>query len=543
MEEKIKNKIIDLNKIKQIQMAVAKKAEKEKIKHLSSQSQNSNALSQQFVLTCLKDNEDGDARLLTKLVKNKFCFDHSEDRWYIFNDKYWKKDVVEEIIRSIDKVIEVYGQEAQNQSSKRIKAAGTGDKTGQEKAEKLENDLLKRIHRLQTLNRKQTILQLSSAGKNSLGISGEEWDSDPWLLGCGNGVIDLKSGNFTEGRPDDYIKSVAHTEWLGIDVPAEGWEKFLFEIFNGNQELVDFIQRLFGYAIIGKVIDHIFPILWGEGRNGKGTLLETLREILGKELTGPLPSESLLEQKFTRSGSAPTPDIMKIQGRRIIWSSETGKDRKLNLEKFKWLVGGDTITGRDLYVKDPVDFSPSHILFLLTNEKPHIDAEDFAAWDRIYLIPFTLHFVNEPTGPNDRKKDGELKDKLLTEGPGILAWLVRGCLLYQEHGLNPPDIVKQATKEYRNEEDIYGQFLEECCVKVANEKLRGINFYRAYEEWCGQNGYKADEATRFGINMKKKVKKDRDKKGVYYEGIQLKEINVQDSDNSEFLLNLPDINL
>ena len=172
------------------------------------------------------------------------------------------------------------------------------------------------------------------------------------------------------------------------------------------------------------------------------------------------------------------------------------------MEKVKWLVGNDIITGRHLYSKHQIEFPPSHTLFLLTNHKPHLE-ENNQAMDRICLIPFELSFVDDPQAANERKKDGELKDKLMKEAPGILAWLVKGCLLYQMQGLNRPAIVKQATREYRNEEDIHGQFIEECCNKLSDGKIRAFDFYKAYERWCEQNGYKPDGSTDFGIKMKR----------------------------------------
>jgi putative DNA primase/helicase len=248
--------------------------------------------------------------------------------------------------------------------------------------------------------------------------------------------------------------------------------------------------------------------------------LETIKLILG-DLAGPLPSESLLEQKFTQSGAAPSPDIMVLRGRRIVWASETGKGRNLNLEKVKWLVGDDRITGRHVYGKRQIEFAPTHTLFLLTNHKPHLK-DNNTAMDRLCLIPFELSFVDEPHATNERKKDGELKDKLMKEAPGILAWLVKGCLLYQRQGLNRPHIIKQATQEYRNEEDIYAQFIEEYCNKLLDGRVRAFEFFKAYEQWCGQNGYKPDESTDFGIKMKRIFKNERDNKGVYYRGVQLK---------------------
>ena len=150
------------------------------------------------------------------------------------------------------------------------------------------------------------------------------------LLGCSNGVIDLTSGEHRPGRPTDYIKTFAPTPWLGLDAPAPLWAQFLAEIFAGDQELISYIQRLLGYGITGKTTEHILPIFYGpHGRNGKGTLLETVGRVLG-EIAGPIEAEMLLLQTHPRQGGAPTSDIMALRGRRLVWASETGEGRHLD---------------------------------------------------------------------------------------------------------------------------------------------------------------------------------------------------------------------
>lgn len=522
MENSSTNIIQFNDPIRQMKQAVEEQVEVEKLEYLTLETTAPKQLTATNILSSLEANEDGDSWLLTYLSKGQYCYDHSEGQWYQFNGNHWEQDIINNAIKAIDQVVEIYGQEVINQANIRKQAASQGDPVKQKNAEKLEDILLKRISALRTLKRKQHILQLAAFGSDSLGIIGNEWDCNPWLLACANGVIDLKSGHFREGRPDDYIKTAAPTEWLGIDTPAPRWQQFLEEIFEGNQELVNFMQRLFGCAIIGEVIEHIFPIFWGRGRNGKGTILETIKSVLD-DLAGPLSSESLMEQKFTRSGSAPSPDMMSLRGRRIAWSSETDEGRRFNMAKVKALVGGDSISARQVYGKHQVEFTPSHTLFLLTNDRPGVNADDYAAWERIYLIPFNLSYVDKPKAENERQKDGELKEKLLQEAPGILAWLVRGCLLYQAEKLNPPDIVNQATQEYRHEVDDYGHFIDDYCVLFSNATVRAADFYKAYKKWCEENGSESKSNKKFGGNMVKRFKRENDYRGNYYSGVGLRE--------------------
>ena len=288
--------------------------------------------------------------------------------------------------------------------SLKIENTRNGNQEVAKQAENQEKELLARISLLQTVRRKKNVLILASSGEGSLGISGDEWDSDPFLLGCKNAVVDLRTGIARAGMPGDYIKTVAPTDWMGLDAQAPCFERTLREIFNDDQQVIDFVQRLFGLAMSGLSNERIFPILIGSGHNGKGTLIETIAEVTGG-LSGPIQAEMLLKQSFTRSSAGPSPDIMSLQGKRLVWASETEEGRQLNVAKVKWLVGGDTLVGRHVQGKKEIKFNPTHTLFLMTNNEPAIPHDDPAIWDRVMLIRFPLSFVNDPSLPNERKRD------------------------------------------------------------------------------------------------------------------------------------------
>jgi putative DNA primase/helicase len=478
------------------------------------------ALSSQDILDALRDNEDGDARLFIALNKNKILFDHSTDRWYRWSGHYWGPDEIGNFYPALEPVIQKYLDEALRQAQARQAAVVAQNTAAANQAKRLEDDLLKRVFNLQTVYRKKNVLFLSAQGDDSLGISGDEWDRDPLLLGCSNGVIELKTGLFRPGRPEDYIKTIAPTEWKGIDNQAPTWERFLSEIFDGNMELVEYVQRLFGYSITGLTVEHILPILWGEGRNGKGTMLETLGFVLGN-LAKPIQAEMLMRQGRLKSSAGPSPDIMSLRGRRLAWGSETDEGVPMDLAKVKYLTGGDTLVGRPPHGRDMIEFSPTHTLFLLTNHKPEIPTTESGIWERVHLIPFTLKFVDEPREPNERQRDPFLPEKLKAEAPGILAWLVKGCLEWQRAGLNPPSIVKETTAEYRRDEDILSAFIQEVVIINVSSRVKAGEFYKAYEKWCLGNGHKPMGGKKFGERMGKIFKKRRDSKGNYYEGIEL----------------------
>jgi putative DNA primase/helicase len=372
--------------------------------------------------------------------------------------------------------------------------------------------------KLQNKTYRLNVIYLSVVGNNSLGISGDEWDKNPYPIACPNGIIDLRNGQFRDGHQDDYIKTVCPTEWLGYDEPAPRFERFLMEVFEGCREIISYLHKALGYGIAGLTIDHMLIILWGIGRNGKGVLIETLFHVLGP-LAGPIQSEMLLEQKNPRSSAAPSPDLISLRGKRLVSASETDAGRRLNAAKVKYLVGGDTILAREPYGRREVSFRPSHTLLLLTNHRPKVSADDFALLNRLHLVPFTLSFVDHPTEPHHRKRNPQLLESLKEEASGILAWIVRGFKGWKNEGLRPPPQVIEATKEYQKNEDNLGKFIEACCVISSEARTKGGDLYKAYQKWCDSNGFKPMWGNKFGVKMAERFSKG--KNGVY-RGIGIK---------------------
>lgn len=472
------------------------------------------------ILKALHRNEDGDADLFIRLHRGCFVYDCAAGNWYVWVDHHWKMDTTEQALAGVSEVADIYLKEMGRQSWARGGAEKAGQKDKAEKCKKLEDALAKRVRDLQTIRRKQAVLHLARAGADSLGISGEEWDKNPWLLAVKNGVINLKTGEFLTGEPKDFIKTAAPTEWKGLNEPCPEWEKFISDIFGSDEKLIAFIQRLLGYGITGLSILHIFVILYGLGRNGKGTLLEILRFVLG-DYAFKTESELLLEQKFSRQAGAPNSGVLSLRGRRIVWASETSDGRRLNTGKLKELVGGDTLNARPVFGKHHIQFAPSHLLLLLTNSKPAAPASDYALWQRVHLIPFERAFVDDPKAPNESKADPYLSDKLKAEASGILAWLVKGCLTWQREELNPPDIVRAATEDYRKDEDILGYFIDERCTLGESLNVRAKIFYEKYKAWATENGLGELSGVRFGKEMKKRFNSDSDSEGIFYIGVSV----------------------
>jgi putative DNA primase/helicase len=441
------------------------------------------AISLDRVNECYTRGETGDAELLSALYTDQLAYDHTEKRWHVFTGQHWTRDRRNSIVTYVSSVV----------AAKYVHAASEHTSKGNpEFGEKL----VARAAALRSKKRITDVLTLAQS-LSSLALTGEEWDRQPDLLAVANGTLDLRAGIFSDGSPRDYLRVAAPTAWAGHAAPAERWEQFVSEIFNGDAEMVSFIQRLFGYALTGHTTEHILPVFWGsEGRNGKDTLIETLSSVLGN-LASVVSKDVVLESFRGNAGGGPTPHLYSLYGLRMAWVSETNKSARLDIGQVKMLTGGGRITARPLHGM-PITFTPTHLLCLITNHRPHIPPDEMAMWSRVLLVPFTQRFVDEPTAPNEHQRDPQLKDKLRLEAPGILAWLVRGCLEWRRVGLNPPASVVAAVKDYQRAEDTVGQFIDDCCERVSFAETTTADLYDAFLEWGGKRMDKGEFGKQLG---------------------------------------------
>lgn len=445
------------------------------------------------VMNCVMSEDAGLGELYAKLQRGRFVFNRQSREWMEFNGVHWQLDTMERAKTCVNDVIDVLLSAAQKAGVNASEALKGGNKEIAKMYESQQKTIMNRARRLWRKGGPEACLEFAQTYKEPLAIKGDEIDQEQWVMACKNGVLDLRTGTFRDGRPDDYLLKAAPTEWQGFEFAAPNWEKFLFEIMSDDAEMVDYLRRLFGSTLRGGDKEHILPVFYGDGRNGKSVLVDMISQVLGP-LVGPIPSEMLLDQGTARSSDAPSPSVMSLLGLRAVFASETDEGRRFSAARCKWLSGGDQLTGRWPNDKRPVTFSPTHTLFLLTNHKPHAPSSDFAFWERMHLIPFERRFVKgEPQKPNELTRDKGLKDKLRQELPGILAWLVRGCLEWQQEGLNPPPKVLAATDEYRRDEDLRSIFIDECCLVVEPDendpttRVNATEFYDAFVKWYGQN--------------------------------------------------------
>jgi putative DNA primase/helicase len=321
-----------------------------------------------------------------------------------------------------------------------------------------------------------------------LEVKAEALDTDPWLLNVQNGTIDLRTGRLLPHAREPFITKVLPIAYHP-DAACPRWMAFLTRIFGGQLELVGFVQRAFGYSLTGDTREDCFFLLWGAGRNGKSTLVETILGLLGP-YAQPLDVDTLLTKK---PDMVALNDLYTVKGARFVATVEPDMGRHLAESRVKRLTGRDTIKAKKLYA-DLLAYRPSFKLFLATNHKPIIRGTDHAIWSRIRLLPFTVTIA-------EAEQDKTLPDALRAEWPGVLRWAVEGCLAWQREGLGLPEQVRKATHTYRAEMDELGKFLQDKCVVENGATVPAGELYQAYEGWCHQSGEKALTKTALGLRL------------------------------------------
>lgn len=343
-----------------------------------------------------------------------------------------------------------------------------------------------------------------------INVSIGDFDQDPMLLNLLNGTIDLRTGTLREHRRGDLITKLAPVTYdPAVSCPL--WLEFQRTITGSDQDLIDFKQRALGYSLTGDITEHVLFIAYGNGRNGKGTEAETIREVLGEYAqTSPFDTFAI------RSSDAIRNDVARLVGSRLVTASEGDAGKRLAESLVKQLTGGDTVAARFL-LKEFFEFRPQFKLWLATNHKPVIRGTDEGIWSRIRLMPYTVTIPEE-------KRDGKLPEKLKGELSGILNWMLEGCLAWQCNGLQTAKAVKDATGDYRAESDILSGFLSGKCERDELHSVPAKDLYEAYTRWCNENGDEALSGTMFGRLLNERgfmAKKIGGK--VYRQGLSLQQ--------------------
>jgi len=357
-----------------------------------------------------------------------------------------------------------------------------------EESPEAQEKMLKLAHRFDNVDRIEKMLKYAQTDPRVL-TSIQDYDQNTWLLNVANGTIDLRTGNLLVPLRKHMITKVLDIQY-DQHANAPTWKAFLVRIMRSHPDIIPFLQRAVGYTLTAATTEHLFFLLYGSGRNGKSTFVEALLAVLGEYAQASSP-ETWLKQMGGRSAE---PDIARLPGVRMVSTAEIGEGRALDEARVKAIVAGDTITTRNLY-QSAFDFVPTCKLWISTNHAPQIKGNDEGMWRRVCLIPFAETISYD-------EMDRDLPNKLRAELPGILAWAVQGCIDWQRDGMQIPDVVRAKTDEYRSDQDVIGQWIDECCDIDDDARESGSALFASYAEWARARGERRPlNATMFGRRL------------------------------------------
>jgi putative DNA primase/helicase len=389
-------------------------------------------------------------------------------KWLVYDGRRYRVDDTGEVYRlAADTVAGIYQEAAEAPDEERRKA------------------LAKHAMRSEAGVRIREMVDLA---RSKVPVKQEDLDAGEHLLNVLNGTIDLRTGELREHRREDLITKLAPVEYdQGAAAPM--WASTLERVLPSD-ELRRFFKKLCGYALTGDVSEHVLPVLYGTGANGKSTILNALLAAVGDYGMQAVP-----DLLVAKKGSHPT-EVADLFGMRFVASIEVEDGRRLAESLVKQLTGGDKVRARRMR-ENFWQFDPTHKVFMAVNHKPEVRGTDTAIWRRLRLIPFTETI---PPAEQDKK----LPQKLEAELPGILAWAVEGCLEWRREGLQAPDEVRRATGQYRSEMDVIGAFLQDECEIGKGFRVPSTALYSRYEQWCEDGGERAETRRKFNARLKER---------------------------------------
>lgn len=436
------------------------------------------------------ETELGNARRLVDLLDGNARFEAASRDWFCWDGRHWARDGEGQITRQAKRVVD-----------------------GLLAAAKLVNDPDTSKRRMAFAFKSQTAARISgmielAKTEPGIPIKFDAFDRQPHLLSVANGMIDLRTGKLLPHSRDALATHVIDIKYD----PAAAcpvFEGFIADVLAHDPELIEYVQRAFGYAATGETREQCFFVLHGEGANGKSTALNAVRSVLGS-YGKHTPTDTLT----VKSGGASN-DLARLAGTRFVTASEANADQRLADALLKQVTGDEPIVARFLF-KEFISFRPTFKLFLATNQLPQVNGNDPAIWRRIRTIPFTRVF-----GPEEQ--DRQLAEKLVVEQAGVLAWIVRGAVDWYSNGLPTPTAVAAANADYRADMDSVGQFIDERCELAADAAVSAQTLYGSYRYHSNDNGRSPVTTTMFGRTLSKRGFPPDKRGGVQYRvGLQLR---------------------
>lgn len=477
------------------------------------------------------------------VLKNTYesCLRYSPStKFLVYTNGYWQESE-EKAQRLVQKLTDKQLKEALTKIAnlnKKLENGGVFDviatlQKGENLQDKISKDLFNDVQELETnkqylkfVYKRRDSKYISATLKEVrpiVEIMPSELNKNPYLLNTPSGTFDLRKGlgGFSEHKAEDFITKI--TTVSPGNNGKELWLDCLDKIY-GDAELIDYVQKICGLAVIGKVFIEAMIIAYGDGGNGKSTFWNAIFRVLGN-YSGKLSADALT----TSVRRNVKPEMAEMAGRRLLIASESQEGARLNESMIKQLCSTDEVMAEKKY-KDPFYFTPTHMLVLYTNHLPRISGSDDGIWRRLIVIPYTRKL----TGKDDIKNYADY----LYENAGeyILSWLIEGAkkVIDSKFRIAEPKVVTDAIKEYKEQSNWFNHFIEDCCEVGKGYEVSSSQLYSSYRAYCSSIGEYPRSTSDFYTALEKNgFKKEVKKRIKYIKGLKLIDSTVTDFE--EFL--------
>lgn len=442
--------------------------------------------SKSFLMQCALTDEMGDANLIEELFVDSWCYNIPMKQWMYYEEGKWVFDeerkarltVVREIIEKYNTLLLELKKDL-NKLGAPKKSEDQQITEEREKIVKTQKTLKQKISRLQTQKGSAEVMRLAQEGLSALP---SKFDRNPYHINLKNGVYDAKLQKLLPHSADQFLSQQMSVEY---DPSAQclKWEKFLGEIFEGDVEVIEYVQKSVGYTLTGDVSLQSFWFCYGDGANGKSTFLNVIFKLMG-DYSEVVQSDILTRSHKSDQGKY---EVAKLSKNRFAMSTEIAADAYLKEDQVKTLTSNESITARQIY-KEAITFDPTHKIWMAGNYKPLIRGTDAGIWRRVNLIPF------EYTVPKEKRRSADIMmAEFKAEFSGILNWGLEGLKSYIAEGtIKAPNAILLSNAEYEDESDTLQYFLEEN-FDIQNarpgDKVKLKDLYSYYSQWAHQFNY------------------------------------------------------
>ncbi len=439
-------------------------------------------------LMAMMPSEYADSEIFLKMHGKRIKYLHDEAKWMVWKKGVWVRDSFENIRELAKDVGRHRLLRAKTEDEKELASRSTNSK--------LIDGVLKTVR--------------STKG---VAVVSADFDRNPYLVGCQNGVLDIRTRTLSAGDPKDMVSLRLGVNYVA-NATCDRWREFMLEIQRTQPEVAAFLKRLIGYALYGRNPEQKLVILHGHGANGKSTFLDNVQAVMGDYGINAHKGLLIASPRGDDPGAA-NPAVADLKGKRLACVSETEAESALSESKVKDLLSGEEIRARQLYSSFQT-FRPEAKLILSSNHLPKISGTDRGLWRRILVADFLENFLG--------REDPSLPLILESEREGMLIWGLEGFDDWQEQGLNPPPCVLLTTAGLQKHSDVLGMFLSSCCEVGDDQRCLFKDLYSSFRQWASENGLGMWSAVTFARRMRDRGMSEREIKGYKtWAGVSLRE--------------------